>query len=171
MMKVSIITVSLNSENTIAQTIESILSQTYNNIEYIIIDGNSSDGTVEIIKTYRNKISKFISEPDNGIYDAMNKGIAQATGDIVGILNSDDFYVNNAALCRLVSIWIIVGQILLTLYKRQKERPRSEFVTFFLIDIVRLNGDQSLCCRISFQGKSASPSTIKFGFSNVSRSL
>ena len=102
MMKVSIITVSLNSENTIAQTIESILSQTYNDIEYIIIDGNSSDGTVEIIKTYRDKIFKFISEPDNGIYDAMNKGIAQATGDIVGILNSDDFYVNNAVIEKVI---------------------------------------------------------------------
>ena len=96
--KISIITVSFNSAKTIKETIESILIQDYNNIEYIIIDGGSSDETIDIVKSYGKKISYFISEKDNGIYDAMNKGIKAATGDIVGILNSDDFYPNSFVL-------------------------------------------------------------------------
>ena len=97
-LKISIITVSFNSAETIKETIESILIQDYNNIEYIIIDGGSSDETIDIVKSYSEKISYFISEKDNGIYDAMNKGIKAATGDIVGILNSDDFYPNSFVL-------------------------------------------------------------------------
>jgi len=93
--KISIITVSFNSVITIRDTIESIISQDYNNIEYIIIDAGSKDGTLDIIKEYKEHISYFSSEIDNGIYDGMNKGIAAATGDIVGILNSDDFYPNS----------------------------------------------------------------------------
>lgn len=88
----SIITVCYNSEETIEQTIKSVLGQSYDNIEYIIVDGLSTDGTKEIIKRYRQSIDKFISEPDDGIYDAMNKGIRMASGDIVGIINSDDWY-------------------------------------------------------------------------------
>jgi len=95
---VSIITPSYNSAKFISQTIESVLSQTYNNIEYIIIDGSSTDGTIEIIKEYQDKITNFVSEPDMGIYDAMNKGIALATGDVIGILNSDDFYVDDSVI-------------------------------------------------------------------------
>lgn len=94
-MLVSIITVSYNSANTIRNTIDSVLSQKYSEIEYIVIDGSSSDGTVEIIKSYGDKISSFVSEPDSGMYEAMNKGIKIATGDIVGMLNSDDFFCNN----------------------------------------------------------------------------
>lgn len=101
-MKVSIITVSLNSESTITQTIESVLSQTYKDIEYIIIDGSSSDRTIEIIKKYNDKITNFVSELDSGIYDAMNKGIGMATGEVVGILNSDDFYVNNDVIEQVI---------------------------------------------------------------------
>jgi glycosyltransferase involved in cell wall biosynthesis len=97
-LKISIITVSFNSAKTIKETIESILIQDYNNIEYIIIDGGSSDETIDIVKSYSEKISYFISEKDNGIYDAMNKGIKAATGDIIGILNSDDFYPNSFVL-------------------------------------------------------------------------
>jgi glycosyltransferase involved in cell wall biosynthesis len=89
-LKVSIITVCFNSEKTISDTINSVLSQSYKEIEYIIIDGGSSDGTLQIIKSYTCGIAKFISEPDNGIYEAINKGIRFATGDIIGILNSDD---------------------------------------------------------------------------------
>ena len=96
--KISIITVSFNSAKTIKETIKSVLTQDYNNIEYIIIDGGSSDETIDIVKSYSEKISYFISEKDNGIYDAMNKGIKAATGDIVGILNSDDFYPNSFVL-------------------------------------------------------------------------
>jgi glycosyltransferase involved in cell wall biosynthesis len=91
-MKISLLTVSFNSAATIKDTIESIRSQDYKNIEYIIVDGNSKDRTVEIIKSYSSFIGKWISEPDKGIYDAMNKAIQMATGDVVGILNSDDFY-------------------------------------------------------------------------------
>jgi len=94
-LKISIITVSYNSAETIKDTIESILSQDYENIEYIIIDGGSTDNTVDIVKKYADKIDYFVSEADNGIYDGMNKGIKAATGDIVGILNSDDFYPNS----------------------------------------------------------------------------
>ncbi len=94
-LKVSVITVSYNSIRTISDTIKSVLSQTYPNIEYIIIDGTSTDGTIELIKSFGEKISIFKSEPDNGIYDAINKGIRFSSGDIVGILNSDDFYYDN----------------------------------------------------------------------------
>ena len=91
-LKVSIITVSYNSVNTIERTIQSVISQTYDNIEYIIIDGCSTDNTQEIIRRYESHISYWVSEADGGIYDAMNKGIKHATGDIIGILNSDDRY-------------------------------------------------------------------------------
>jgi len=90
--KVSIVSVSYNTVGTIKQTIDSVLNQSYGNVEYIIIDGGSTDGTVDVVKSYGDRISKFISEPDKGIYDAMNKGLKLASGDIVGILNSDDMY-------------------------------------------------------------------------------
>ena len=97
-MLVSIITVSYNSESTIRKTIESVLAQTYDSIEYIIVDGASKDNTVAVAKEYEARFRekgyqyRIVSEPDKGIYDAMNKGIAMATGDVVGILNSDDFF-------------------------------------------------------------------------------
>jgi len=94
-MKVSIITVCYNSGRTIEKTIKSVLLQTYADIEYIVIDGNSNDNTVNIIKKYENFITKWISEPDDGLYEAMNKGLKLATGDIVGILNSDDTFLDN----------------------------------------------------------------------------
>ncbi len=101
-MKCTIITVSYNAVDTIESTIKSVLSQDYNDIEYIIIDGNSSDGTKEIIFQFESKISKWISEKDNGIYDAMNKGIQLATGDIIGILNADDLYSSNDIVSKVV---------------------------------------------------------------------
>ena len=91
-MKISIITVVRNNVATINDAINSVLSQTYKNIEYIVIDGASTDGTVGVVQSYTNKIDKFITEKDHGLYDAMNKGITLATGDIIGILNSDDMY-------------------------------------------------------------------------------
>ena len=94
-MKISIITVSFNSAETIEDTIRSVIGQNYINIEYIIIDGGSKDNTLQIIKKYDDNIAQIISKPDKGIYDAMNKGISVATGDIVGILNSDDFYIDD----------------------------------------------------------------------------
>jgi glycosyltransferase involved in cell wall biosynthesis len=100
-MKISIITVCYNSAATIEKTIQSVANQTYTNIEYIIVDGNSKDGTLDIIKKQKDKITQWISEPDKGLYDAMNKGIAMATGDIVGILNSDDTFFSNTVLSEI----------------------------------------------------------------------
>ena len=101
-MKVSIITVCYNSEKYIKSAIDSVLNQSYQNIEYIIIDGDSKDNTVNIINSYGSRITKFISEPDKGIYDAMNKGLKIATGNLVGILNSDDFYFDNTIIENVV---------------------------------------------------------------------
>lgn len=89
---VSVITVVYNSVNTIEQTILSVINQTYSNIEYIIVDGGSTDGTLDIIRKYEDKIAYWVSESDKGIYDAMNKGISFATGRLIGIINSDDWY-------------------------------------------------------------------------------
>lgn len=97
-MKISIITVSYNSAATIRDTIESVLRQSHQNIEHIIVDGASNDGTVAILEEYQDRIAKVVSEPDKGLYDAMNKGIAMATGDVIGILNSDDFFETEQAL-------------------------------------------------------------------------
>ncbi len=96
-MKISVITVTYNSEAYLADTIRSVLTQDYKDIEYIIVDGNSSDSTIDIIKRYEKDFDgrmKWVSEPDNGMYDAINKGIDMATGDIIGMLNSDDFYAS-----------------------------------------------------------------------------
>lgn len=105
-MIISIITTSYKSETTIKNTIDSVLSQTYNNIEYIIIDGASKDSTISIIKEYEHLFNgnlKYVSEPDKGIYDAMNKGISMATGDVIGILNSDDFFTSNDIIEKIVN--------------------------------------------------------------------
>jgi len=93
-MKLSIITVVYNNEHTIVEAIASVLGQTYKNIEYIIIDGKSTDRTLSLIQEYEEDIDQILSEPDNGIYDAMNKGLALATGEVIGILNSDDVYAD-----------------------------------------------------------------------------
>lgn len=94
--KISIITISFNSENTIEETINSVVSQEYSNLEYVIIDGGSTDRTLEIAGKYRDKIATIISEPDKGISDAFNKGIKNATGEIIGIINSDDVLLPGA---------------------------------------------------------------------------
>lgn len=104
-MKISLITVCYNSEKTIKDTIESVLKQTYKKYEYIIIDGNSKDKTLDIIKTYEKKFNnnlKYISESDKGLYDAMNKGIKSATGDIIGILNSDDILYDENVFQKII---------------------------------------------------------------------
>ena len=93
---ISIITVVFNGSKTLEQTIQSVLNQTYKNIEYIIIDGGSTDGTLDIIKKYENNINYWSSEPDKGLYDAMNKGISAAKGVLIGMINSDDWYEPNA---------------------------------------------------------------------------
>lgn len=105
-MKVSIITVCFNSVATIRDTIESVLGQDYSDIEYVIIDGGSTDGTLDIIDEYKERISCLISEPDKGIYDAMNKGICLATGNVIGMLNSDDTYISHTAISELMTAMI-----------------------------------------------------------------
>ena len=105
MLKISIITVCFNSQDTIRDTIESVLSQTYPDIEYIIVDGASSDNTLSIIQEYQNRISKVISEADKGIYDALNKGVALASGDVVGVLNSDDFFSHNEVISEVNEVY------------------------------------------------------------------
>lgn len=107
-MKFSLITVSYNSSQTIADTIESVLSQTYPNIEYIIVDGNSKDNTLKIVKSYESQFKgrmRWISEPDKGLYDAMNKGVKIATGDVVGIINSDDLFCDSEAISKVVEVF------------------------------------------------------------------
>ncbi|MHB8174029.1 MAG: glycosyltransferase family 2 protein [Nitrospirota bacterium] len=99
----SIITVSYNSASTIEDAIKSVLRQTYKNLEYIVVDGGSTDGSVDIIKKYGNKISKWVSGKDGGIYDAMNKGLDMADGDVIGFLNADDFYAGNSVLIRVAT--------------------------------------------------------------------
>lgn len=101
-MKVSIITVVLNNKDCMEDCIRSVLSQTYPNIEHVVVDGGSTDGTLDIIARYDRLLTKWISEPDKGLYDAMNKGIRMATGDIVGILNSDDYYANSNIIEKVV---------------------------------------------------------------------
>ncbi len=99
--KISIITVSFNSEETIEDTIKSVVNQDYPNIEYIIIDGKSTDSTLAIIDKYKDRIAKVISEKDDGIFYAFNKGLRIATGDIIGILNSDDFYTSEKTIGKI----------------------------------------------------------------------
>lgn len=99
-MKFSIITVSFNSDSTLEQTIQSVFNQTFKDIEYIVIDGGSTDGTLTILNKYKDQL-KFISEKDTGIYDAMNKGLKMAKGEIIGMIGSDDFYPSNDVLLQV----------------------------------------------------------------------
>lgn len=101
-MKISIITATYNSEATIKDTLESVNAQTYPDIEHIIVDGASKDNTLDLVKKYGKRVSLIISEPDKGIYDAMNKGIKAATGDVIGILNSDDFFTSDNVISAIV---------------------------------------------------------------------
>lgn len=129
-MKVSIITVCFNSVSTIEETIQSVLSQDHPNIEHIIIDGGSSDGTLDIIEKYKNQIGEIKIEPDNGIYDAMNKGIALSTGELIGTLNSDDFYSSNSIISQVAaafknqSIDAVYGDVAIVSPKNTKKIVR-----------------------------------------------
>lgn len=101
-MKVSIITSCYNRAATIRSAIESVLAQDYNDIEFIVVDGSSTDGSLDIIREYVDRISIIISEPDHGMYEAINKGIRVATGEIIGLLHSDDFFYDNGVIRRIV---------------------------------------------------------------------
>lgn len=102
-MKISVITVCYNSAKTIADTLDAVAMQTHTDIEHLVIDGASNDGTVETVLSHANPQIRLISEPDKGIYDAMNKGFTQATGEVVGFLNSDDFYADAAVLAKIAN--------------------------------------------------------------------
>ncbi len=101
-MKVSLITVSYNSKGTIERTINSVISQTYSDIEYIVIDSCSDDGTVKVLQDYKKYIDHLVIEKDKGIYDAMNKGMKMASGELIGIINSDDFYTDSEVISSVV---------------------------------------------------------------------
>lgn len=102
-IKISLITAAYNSHSTIVNALESVFCQTYSNVELIVIDGGSTDGTLEILQRYADKISIFVSEPDNGIYDALNKGIRYASGDVVGFLHADDLLADSHVLSRIAA--------------------------------------------------------------------
>ena len=108
-VKISIITSVYNNKETIAEAIESVLSQTYENIEYIVVDGASTDGTVEVIEEYAEEITTFVSEQDKGIYDGLNKGVALATGDVVGFLHSDDLFEDKYVVEKIAQAFIKSG--------------------------------------------------------------
>jgi glycosyltransferase len=103
-MKITIITVTYNSASTLPTAIESVLGQSYPNIEYIIVDGASTDGTRELLESYGTRISKWVSEKDNGIYDAMNKGLRMATGDYTGFLHADDILASSTVIEEMVAV-------------------------------------------------------------------
>lgn len=131
-MKLSIITVCFNSQSTIKRTIESVLNQNYSNIEYLIIDGGSTDNTLNIVNSYKSKIAFCISEKDNGIYDAINKGIINATGDIVGVLNSDDVFYDDQVVSKIanafdsnINLDSIIGDIVFLNNKQEVHRKYS----------------------------------------------
>lgn len=124
--KVSIITVCYNSAKTIEDTIQSVISQTYNNIEYIIIDGGSTDNTLEVVNRYKDKISKIVSEKDNGLYDAINKGIELTTGSIIANLNSDDFYIDQNVITDVVA-------------KMEEEKSDTLYADLYYVDAINTN--------------------------------
>ena len=129
-LRFSIITVCYNAEQTIFRLLDSVNQQSYNNIEHIIIDGSSNDGTLEIIKENISRFGLLISESDKGIYNAMNKGLRYATGDVIAFLNADDFYYNNKVIEDVNSyftkdIKIVYGNI--KYYNNKKNKPSRRF--------------------------------------------
>lgn len=149
-MKISIITTALNSEKTLADTLESILRQTHKDVEVWVIDGGSTDSTVDIIRSYEplfgNKLH-WISEPDRGLYDAMNKGLARVKGDVVGILNSDDFYTSD--------------DVLETVVQKLKKHPSVQAVYG---DVHYVNADNLDRVVRYYSSSGFSPWKLRFGY-------
>lgn len=149
-MKISIITTALNSEKTLADTLESILRQTHKDVEVWVIDGGSTDCTVDIIRSYEplfgNKLH-WISEPDRGLYDAMNKGLARVKGDVVGILNSDDFYTSD--------------DVLETVVQKLKKHPSVQAVYG---DVHYVNADNLDRVVRYYSSSGFSPWKLRFGY-------
>ena len=132
-MKISIITVTYNSAATVRNTIESVLKQEYNNYEYLVVDGGSKDNTVDIIKEYEPKFGgkmHWISEKDKGMYDGINKGIRMATGDVVGIINSDDFYHRTDIFCIINDEFQKKDVIIKTNYQMKHQLLKSSKFSF-----------------------------------------
>lgn len=145
-MKISIVTVVYNCADTISGCIESVLGQDYPDFEYIIVDGASNDGTVDIIRSYEGRIAKIVSEKDKGIYDAMNKGIAMATGDVVGILNADDFFYDPQTITKIA--------------KAFSKNPNLDAT---IADIVFVNEDNNKILR-HYEAKKWRPSKFAWGY-------
>lgn len=147
--RVSVITVAYQSISTLEATIQSVLSQTYANIEYIVVDGHSEDGTVELLKRYENAFQGrllWVSEKDKGIYDAMNKGIQMATGDVIGILNSDDYFTSSYVVERFASAF----------------EDSTLDAVYGDIHFIR-DGEPDKCVRY-YSSKRFSPGWLRFGF-------
>jgi len=130
-VKISVVTVVLNAAGSIEKCVASVLGQTYDNIEYLVIDGVSTDGTLDILARYRDRIDYLVSEPDRGLYHAMNKGIQAATGDYVYFLNSDDMFCDDevvadiaAAIARNPSIDLVYGDVLMGRGTQRERRPQ-----------------------------------------------
>lgn len=104
-MKISIVTAVYDRVDTIAQAVDSVAGQTWSTVEHIVIDGASADGTREWLENQRDRLSVLLSEPDNGIYDALNKGLSLATGDVIGLMHSDDFYANDRVLEKVAAVF------------------------------------------------------------------
>jgi glycosyltransferase involved in cell wall biosynthesis len=141
MKNLSVITICLNERNTIAQTLESVINQSCRDFEYIVIDGGSTDGTLEIIKKYESDIDVLVSEPDQGIFNAQNKGIAIAGGSYITLLNSGDYYCNNKIIERIfennLTADIIYGDIIIKMnsgLKYRKKSPTKPTEMFFMYD-------------------------------------
>ena len=117
---ISIVTVSYNAVLTIEQTILSVINQTYPNVEYIIIDGGSTDGTVDIIKKYEDKIAYWVSEPDKGIYDAMNKGVVVATGEWINFMNAGDIFTDGDVIDKLFHQNIIINNEMMRIEEKER---------------------------------------------------
>lgn len=163
--KVTVVTVCLNAKDVIEKTIRSVISQSYENIEYIIIDGASCDGTLDIVKKYEGSIHGFCTEKDKGIYDAMNKGIRMATGDLIGFLNAGDYY-EDGAIEAAVSVYqnsnadIIYGDAVL-LYDGEKKHRSHEGISFDEYFIRNPIVHQSIFTKTTIQKKEEFDTTLR----------
>ena len=146
-MKISIITVTFNCQNTISKTIDSVIGQSYNNLEYIIIDGNSNDNTTNIINNYKERITYYISENDHGIYDAINKGIKIAKGEFIVILHSGDIFFNNSTIEQAV-----------------KEIKKSLNTDIFYSNITFIENLENMKIKRKYSSEYFKPFMFRFGF-------